>query len=66
MNVTFDFDSPEDFTTYVHETAGPWGLSNQTQQRKGDIESGYRSSKKICRQQHCEAQNEAICIVGKK
>jgi hypothetical protein len=37
MNVTFDFDSPEDFTTYVYETAGPWGLSNQTQQRKEEI-----------------------------
>lgn len=32
MNVYFDFDSPEDFTTFISETAGPLQkiLANQT------------------------------------
>ncbi|CAN5349509.1 hypothetical protein BH18THE2_BH18THE2_10550 [soil metagenome] len=32
MNVYFDFDSPEDFTTFTSETAGPLQkiLANQT------------------------------------
>ena len=32
MNVVFDFDSPEDFTTFISEAAGPLQkiLANQT------------------------------------
>jgi hypothetical protein len=40
MNVTFDFDSPMDFTTYVYEPAGPLQaiLSNQNPTKKrGDV-----------------------------
>jgi enediyne biosynthesis protein CalE5 len=39
MIVSFDFDSPEDFTTFTRETAGPLQkiLANQTNERKGEI-----------------------------
>jgi enediyne biosynthesis protein CalE5 len=39
MNVSFDFDSPEDFTAFTNETAGPLQkiLANQTNERKGEI-----------------------------
>jgi hypothetical protein len=44
MNVSFDFDSPEDFTTFTSETAGPLQkiLASQTNEKKRrDIESSY-------------------------
>jgi 3-methyladenine DNA glycosylase Tag len=39
MNVSFDFDSPNDFTTYITETAGPLQkmLANQTIERKREM-----------------------------
>jgi hypothetical protein len=39
MNVSFDFDSPDDFTTFITETAGPLQkmLANQTNERKKEI-----------------------------
>jgi enediyne biosynthesis protein CalE5 len=41
MKVSFDFDSPDEFTTFTSETAGPLQkmLANQTSERKRDIES---------------------------
>ena len=37
--MSFDFDSPDDFTTYITETAGPLQkmLANQTIERKREI-----------------------------
>lgn len=37
MNVSYDFNSPEDFTTFTSETAGPLQkiLANQTTKKKG-------------------------------
>ena len=39
MNVSFDFDSPEDFTTFTSETYGPLQkiLAKQTNERKKEI-----------------------------
>ena len=39
MNVSFDFESVDDFTTFVLETAGPVQtiLANQTSERKKEI-----------------------------
>jgi hypothetical protein len=39
MNVSFDFDSPEDFTAFTSETAGPLQkiLANQTTKKKDEI-----------------------------
>lgn len=39
INVSFDFDSPDDFTTFITETAGPLQkmLANQTTERKREI-----------------------------
>jgi ubiquinone/menaquinone biosynthesis C-methylase UbiE len=71
MNVTFDFDSPVDFTTYVHETAGPLQaiLSNQTQQRKEEILKAVTEAARKYADKNTHTvklSNEAICIVGKK
>lgn len=39
MNVSYDFNSPEDFTTFTSETAGPLQkiLANQTTKKKDEI-----------------------------
>jgi hypothetical protein len=39
MNVSYDFISPEDFTTFTSETAGPLQkiLANQTTKKKDEI-----------------------------
>jgi hypothetical protein len=39
MNVSYDFNSPEDFTTFTSETAGPLQkiLANQTTKKKVKI-----------------------------
>jgi hypothetical protein len=39
MNVSFDFDSPENYTTFTSETIGPLQkvLANQTSERKKEI-----------------------------
>ncbi len=39
MNVSFDFKSPEDFTAFTSETAGPLQkiLANQTTKKKDEI-----------------------------
>jgi ubiquinone/menaquinone biosynthesis C-methylase UbiE len=71
MNVTFDFDSAEDFTTFVHETAGPLQamLGNETQERREEI---LKAVTEIARK-YADSNtgtvkliNEAICIVGRK
>ena len=39
MNVSFDFDSLEDYTTFTSETAGPLDkmLASQTDERRREI-----------------------------
>jgi enediyne biosynthesis protein CalE5 len=39
MNVPFDFESADDFTNFVLETAGPVQtmLANQTHKRRGEV-----------------------------
>ena len=71
MNVSFDFYSPNEFTTYVIETAGPLQsiLANQTHERKEEILKAItevaikyadNNTGKV------KFDNEYICIVGKK
>lgn len=71
MNMSFEFDSPDDFATFTRETAGPLQkmLANQTNERKSEIlkvvtEVARRfvdsNSGKV------RYENEYILIVGKK
>jgi ubiquinone/menaquinone biosynthesis C-methylase UbiE len=72
MNVSFDFDSPEDFTTFTSETAGSLQkmLANQTNKRKGEIlKLVTEAARKYTDNNHAgkvRFKNEAILIVGKK
>ena len=71
MNVSFDFDSPEDFTTFTSETAGPLQkiLANQTNKRKGEIlKAVTEAARKYIDNKAGKVRfdNEAILIVGKK
>jgi enediyne biosynthesis protein CalE5 len=71
MNVSFDFDSPEDYTTFISETAGPLHkmLASQTDERRREILKAVtevagkytdNNTGKV------NFKNEAILIVGKK
>lgn len=71
MNVSFDFDSPEDFTTFTSETAGPLQkiLAGQTNKRRGEIlKSVTEAARKYIDNKAGKVrfENEAILIVGKK
>lgn len=71
MNVYFDFDSPEDFTTFTSETAGPLQkiLANQTNKIKGEIlKTVTEAARKYIDNKAGKVrfENEAILIVGKK
>jgi hypothetical protein len=70
MNVSFDFDSPEDFTTFTSETAGPLQkiLASQTNKRKGEILKTVTEAAKYIDNKAGKVrfENEAILIVGKK
>jgi ubiquinone/menaquinone biosynthesis C-methylase UbiE len=70
MNVSFDFDSADDFTDFVVETAGPVQtiLANQTQERRREIlkaitEAAMEYADDTGR---VSFDNEAILIVGKR
>ena len=71
MNVSFDFDSPDKFTAFTSETAGPLQkiLSNQTYERRKEI---LKSISKVAENYvdnttgKVSFKNEAILIVGKK
>ena len=70
MKVSFNFDSPEDFTTFTSETAGPLQkvLSNQTNQRKKVILNAVTEAAKKYADKNTgvvKSENEAILIVGK-
>jgi ubiquinone/menaquinone biosynthesis C-methylase UbiE len=71
MDVTFDFHSAEDYTSYVYETAAPLKamLANQPQERREEIlkaitESAIKYAENDTRS--VRLGNEAICVVGTK
>ena len=71
MKVSFDFDSPDDFTTFTSETAGPLQkmLANQTSERKREILKAITEAAKKYADKNTgkvRFKNEAILIVGKK
>jgi enediyne biosynthesis protein CalE5 len=74
INVSFDFDSPEDFSTFVTETVGPLQkmLTNQTHERKREILKAITKAAKRYADADSNSmgkikfKNEAILIVGKK
>ena len=71
MNVSFDFKSPEDFTAFTSETAGPLQeiLANQTTKKKDQIlKTVTEAARKYADNNAGKVrfENEAILIVGKK
>jgi ubiquinone/menaquinone biosynthesis C-methylase UbiE len=71
MNVSFDFDSPEDFTAFTSETYGPLQkiLAKQTNERKAEILKAVTEAAKMYFDNNVgkvRVENEAILIVGKK
>jgi hypothetical protein len=71
INVSFDFNSPEDFTTFTSETAGPLQklLSNQTNERKKEILIAVTEAAKkyaVENTGNIKFDNEVILIAGKK
>ena len=71
MKVAFDFNSPEDFTTFTSETAGPLQkvLASQTKERKEEILKAVTEAAKKYVDKNTRIvkfENEAILIVGKK
>jgi ubiquinone/menaquinone biosynthesis C-methylase UbiE len=70
MNVSFDFESADDFTTFVLETAGSVQtiLANQTSERRGEILGAITEVAKKYADSTGKVKfdNEAILIVGKK
>ncbi|MGH9951988.1 MAG: hypothetical protein ACRD5J_10205 [Nitrososphaeraceae archaeon] len=71
MKVSFDFDSPDEFTTFTSETAGPLQkmLANQTSERKREIlKAIVEAAKKYADKNSGKVSfiNEAILIVSKK
>ena len=70
-NVSFDFDSPDDFTTFITETAGPLQkmLANQTIERKREIlKAVTEAAQKYVDNNTGKVsfENEAILIASKK
>ena len=71
MNVSYDFNSPEDFTAFTNETAGPLQriLANQTTKKKVEIlKTVTEAARKYADNNAGKVrfENEAILIVGKK
>jgi hypothetical protein len=70
MNVSFDFESADDFTTFVLETVGPVQtiLANQTSERKREILGAITevAKKYVDSTGRVRFDNEAILIVGNK
>jgi len=69
MDVSFDFDSTEVYTSYVYETAAPIQamLANQPQERREEIlkaitEAARKYAENDTR--NVRLSNEAMCIVG--
>lgn len=70
MNVSYDFNSPEDFTTFTSETAGPLQkiLANQTTKKKDEILKTVTEARKYADNNvgKVRFETKAILIVGKK
>ena len=71
INVTFEFDSAEDYTRFTQDIAAPVHamITNQTLERKEHIwKAVSKAAAKYANNQngHIHLDNEAICIVGKK
>ena len=70
INVTFDFESSEAYSSFVHETAGPLQemLSNESPERRQKIlEAVSESARKfVDNSGTVKFSNDAICIMGKK
>jgi len=70
INVTFDFESSEAYSSFVHETAGPLQkmLSNESPERRQKIlEAVSESARKFADNSGTvKFSNDAICIIGKK
>ena len=71
MNVSYDFNSPEDFRAFTSETAGPLQkiLANQTTKKKDEIlKTVTEAARKYAANNvgKVRFENEAILIVGKK
>lgn len=71
MYVSFDFDSPDDYTTFTSETAGPLQkmLAKQTHERKEEILKAITEVGKKYADDNTgkvKFENEAILIAGKR
>jgi ubiquinone/menaquinone biosynthesis C-methylase UbiE len=71
VNVVFNFDSAEDYTSFVHGTAAPIRsmLANETPERRENILKAVTQSVKKYADNGTgtvKLNNEAICIVGRK
>ena len=69
--MSFDFRSPDDFTAFTSETAGPLQkiLANQTTKKKDEIlKTVIEAARKYADNNAGKVrfENEAILIVGKK
>lgn len=71
ISVSFDFDSPADFTAFILETSGPLlkMITNQILERRGEIKKAVTEVAKSYADNitgKVKFGNEAILIVGKK
>jgi enediyne biosynthesis protein CalE5 len=70
INVTFDFESSEEYASFVHETAGPLQemLSNESPKRRQKIlEAVSELARKFADNTgKVQFSNDTICIIGKK
>jgi hypothetical protein len=71
VSVSFDFDSPADFTAFILETSGPLlkMIINQILKRRGEIKKAVTEVAKSYADNitgKVKFGNEAILIVGKK
>ena len=71
MDVSFDFDTAEVYTSFVYETAAPVQamLGNQPQERREEILKAITEAARKYAENDTPAvrmSNEAICIVGTK
>jgi ubiquinone/menaquinone biosynthesis C-methylase UbiE len=71
INVVFDFDSAEDYSSFVHGTAAPVRamLANETPKRREEILKAIAESAGNYADNNTgtvKLSNEAICIVGRK
>jgi hypothetical protein len=71
INVVFDFDSAEDYSSFVHGTAAPIRsmLANETPERREEILKAIAESAGKYADNNTgivKLSNEALCIAGRK